>query len=411
MKRFFALFCLCVCSFAAAGQVNYNQYFSPERLRVDLVFSGDATQQSVSLKSLHRESVWAGTKNKLIDTFNYGEYSLKAYAKTGELIYSSGFCSLFQEWRSTLEARQVQKAFVQSVWMPFPKEEIVFSIYARNNKTGNFDELFSTTINPSDPMISPLHSLYKAELIQENGPTDKKVDLVFVAEGYSQGEMGKFRSDAARFAEYLFEYEPFASRREDFNIWILPCPSVDSGVDIPQKGVWKNSVINSTFNTFYIDRYLTVLDYMPLADALSNVPFDAVHVIANTSYYGGGGIFRYYGLSMSDHKYAKPVFVHEFGHYFAGLGDEYYDGETAYNDLYPINIEPWEPNITNKVNFASKWEDLMGTDGVGLFEGAAYSAKGVFRPVEECRMFNNTAPDFCPVCQRAIIRMIDFYTK
>ena len=114
---------------------------------------------------------------------------------------------------------------------------------------------------------------------------------------------------------------------------------------------------------------------------------------------------------MSDHKYEAEVFVHEFGHSFAGLGDEYYDSETSYEDFYNIKIEPWEPNITTKVNFAEKWEDMVGTNGVGLFEGGGYMAKGIFRPREDCRMKTNTAKDFCPVCQRAINRMIDIYTK
>lgn len=411
MRKLFVLISVCVCFLASKAQVDYNQYFSSERLRLDLVFVGDASNQSVYLKSLHRENVWAGSRTNLIDTFHYGEYYIKAFDKSGTLLFSTGFSSLFQEWRTTDEAKNVRKAFSNSVWMPFPKEEIELKIYARNAKAGEYEELFSTTIDPDDPMISPVHNMYQAELMENNGPIESKVDLVFVAEGYSREEMDKFRGDAARFTEYLFDYEPFGSHRKDFNIWILPCPSIDSGVDVPQSGIWKNSVLNSTFNTFYVDRYLTVLDYQPLVDVLANVAFDAVYAIANTDKYGGGGIYHYYGLSMSDHRDAKAVFVHEFGHSFAGLGDEYYNSETAYNEMYPLDVEPWEPNITTKVNFSSKWEDMMGIDSVGLYEGAGYSAKGVYRPAEECRMFNNTAPGFCPVCQRAISRMIDFYTK
>lgn len=411
MRKFVILFCICFCSLTAKAQDVYNQHFSSERLRVDFVFAGDATSQTAFLKSLNRETLWAGSRTNLIDQFGYGEYYFKAFDKNGTLLFSTGFSSLFQEWRATLEAHNVKKAFATSVWMPFPKEEIEIKLYARNAKLGMYDEIFSAFVDPNDTMIVSPPSLCTAELLEENGAIEKKIDLVFVAEGYSNEEIGKFRSDAARFTEYLFDYEPFKSRRSDFNIWILPCVSVDSGVDIPQNGIWKNSALNSTFNTFYTDRYLTILDYQQLVDVLANVPFDTIYAIANTEKYGGGGIYNYYGLSMSDHKYSKPVFVHEFGHSFAGLGDEYYDSSTSYNEFYPLNVEPWEPNVTTKVDFGSKWEDMMGQDGVGLFEGAGYSAKGLYRPVDECRMFNNTAPAFCPVCQRAINRKIDFYTK
>lgn len=79
--------------------------------------------------------------------------------------------------------------------------------------------------------------------------------------------------------------------------------------------------------------------------------------------------------------------------------------------MYPTDVEPWEANITTRVDFASKWEDMMDIPGVGLFEGAAYMAKGMYRPAEDCRMHTNQAPAFCPVCQRAIERIIDYFTK
>lgn len=389
----------------------YDKYFTPERLRVDLVFTGDFHTQNVYLKSLHRDSVWAGTRTKLADFPAFGEYHCKAFDSEGELIFATGFSSLFEEWRTTLEAQTTSKAFCNSVWMPMPKTKISFVVYARDAAKGSYTEMQRFTIDPLDTMIERSATDLKAELIEGSGELTQKVDLVFVAEGYTADEMDKFRSDAERFAGYLFDYEPFRSRKSDFNIWILPCPSEESGVDIPQDGVWKRSALNSTFNTFYIDRYLTLIDYQPLANVLTDVPFDTIYVIANTSKYGGGGIFNYYGLSVSDSSVTKQVFVHEFGHSFAGLADEYYDSSTPYNDMYLLNVEPWEQNITSLVDFESKWKDMMGMEGVGLYEGAAYTAKGLYRPAPECRVLNNTAPGFCPVCQRAISRVIDHYTR
>jgi hypothetical protein len=223
-------------------------------------------------------------------------------------------------------------------------------------------------IDPADCLISEEKPICQAEILLENGPLENKVDLLFVAEGYRQTEMEKFKRDAARFTEYLFEYEPFRSRRDDFNIWILPLVSEDSGPDIPRFDVWHKTALGSSFDTFYTDRYMTAPDYRPLARAVSGAPFDAIYVIVNTTTYGGGGIYNYYGLSMSDHALSKEVFVHEFGHSFAGLADEYYNSEVAYINMYPEGVEPWEPNITTLVDFESKWKDMMGSEVSGCMK-------------------------------------------
>lgn len=143
---------------------------------------------------------------------------------------------------------------------------------------------------------------------------------------------------------------------------------------------------------------------------LAGVPYEHIVILVNTPEYGGGGILNSYNLSMTHHKMFKPVVVHEFGHSFAGLADEYaYENEAI--PLYPHDIEPWEKNITTKVDFKGKWEDLIGKDPeAGFFEGAGYSLNGIWRGYEDCRMRTNTYPDFCPVCRRAIAEVIEFYT-
>lgn len=395
----------------AAQQPSYEAYFTPERLRVDLVFAGNAQTQDAFFSSLHKEGMWTGSPNQTVDPFGYGEYYIKVFASDGTLIFAKGFSSLFQEWRTTNEAKERDRAFNTSVWMPFPKQPVTFTVYERIAKKGTYEPMLTFNIDPADNLISHEKPRFQAKKLVDNGPEAHKVDLLFVAEGYTANEMDKFYKDARKFSEYLFAFEPFTSRKKDFNIWALPSVSEDSGPDIPQNDVWTRTVIGAAFNTFYIDRYMTAPDFLPIAQTVLGAPFDAIYVIVNTTKYGGGGIYNYYGLSMSDHRTEKEVFVHEFGHSFAGLADEYFSSQVAYNDMYPLDVEPWEPNITTQVNFASKWEDMMGIDGVGLFEGGGYSTKGVFRPVDDCRMRTNSAPAFCPVCQRAISRMIDFYTK
>lgn len=405
------IICLGFTAIIRAQPVLYEDYFTGERLRLDLVFAGNASSQDVFLLALHKEPVWAGSTKQLIAPFTFGEYQYKVFTKQEDLIYSKGFNSLFMEWRTTREATLRDLAYNTSLWIPYPKDTVYCEIYARTPGDGTYQPMKKFFIDPADCLISEEKPVCQAEILQENGPLENKVDLLFVAEGYRQAETEKFKKDAARFTEYLFEYEPFRSRKEDFNIWILPLVSEDSGPDIPRFDVWNKTALGSSFDTFYTDRYLTAPDQRLLAQAVSGAPFDAIYVIVNSNKYGGGGIYNYYGLSTSDHTLSKQVFVHEFGHSFAGLADEYYNSEVAYINMYPEDVEPWEPNITTLVDFESKWKDMMGSEGVGLHEGAAYVAKGIYRPAPDCRMNTNTAPAFCPVCQRAIGKIIDYYTK
>ncbi|HIZ85283.1 MAG TPA: IgA Peptidase M64 [Candidatus Coprenecus stercoravium] len=401
---------------ADTAKVDYDTYFTSDRLRLDFILAGDAERQEAFLAGLKKECRWAGSHESLIDPFRYGEYMFEAWAGD-TLIYSKGFSTLFLEWRSTPEAMHVQKAFTQTVWMPFPRREITVTLSERVKSTGEFRQLFSCAVDPDDALISPEPGTESVITpLLTSGDMSRKVDLLFVAEGYTAEEMDKFHDDCRRFMDYLFSMEPYRSRKGDFNVSALDVISEDSGTDIPHQGIWKKTALNSNFYTFYMDRYLTVSDYRSIADHLSGAPFDAFVIIANDSKYGGGGIYNSYALGTSDHKFSKEVFIHEFGHSFAGLGDEYFDSEVAFDEFYNLSVEPWEPNITTLVDFSRKWKDMIDSgewdkESVGLHEGGGYMAKGVYRSRDNCRMRTNTAGDFCPVCRRAISRMIDYYCR
>lgn len=413
-------------SFAQQAQPQYDTYFTPDRLRVDLTFAGDASYQKIFLEGLTKECAWSGSKVNLLDPFKYGEYFMEIQTPQGTPIYSKGFNTLFQEWRTTADARTTPQAFNSSYVIPFPKEKVVLKLYERVRATGLHNEIFSIEIDPADKLIShEVTNDFKVSHILYNGDPANKVDLLFIAEGYTAQEMEKFRKDAERFANYMFTMAPYNKHKEDFNIWIVESVSQESGTDIPHEGVWKKTVANSNFYTFRSDRYLTAQNQKTVAQIATAAPYDALYVIVNNPKYGGGGIYNFYGLSASDCRFAEEVFIHEFGHSFAGLGDEYaYDN--SYEEFYNIKIEPWEPNITTLVNFEAKWKDMLpeGTPvptpylenrrdntQLGVYEGAGYMGKGIYRPVMDCRMNTNTAEGFCAVCQRAIERMIEYYTK
>ncbi len=390
----------------------YDNYFTPERARIELVFGGDASEQHLFLAGLYREPTWSGPRKTLVEPFNYGEYRYEVYSKDGKLLMKKGFNTLFQEWRTTPEAKRTKRSFTGSYLIPFPKDSIKVIFYQRSWVDGNYSSLLTIDISPEDKAINgEIQNSHKTIPIRVNGDSWNKVDLLFIAEGYTIDQMNKFLNDVNKFTGYLIETEPYKSRHEDLNIWALCIPSEESGTDIPQNNIWKNTALSSNFYTFSLDRYLTAPDHSLIAAAAWASPYDIIYVIVNTEKYGGGGIYNYYGLSMSDHKNESEVFVHELGHAFAGLADEYYSSAVTYEEFYNLSLEPWEPNITTKVDFASKWIDLMGKDSVGLYEGGGYTAKGIFRPREDCKMKSNVSQTFCPVCERAINKMINFYTK
>ncbi len=231
--------------------------------------------------------------------------------------------------------------------------------------------------------------------------------------------MEKFVSDAGRMANALLAEEPYKSYKSAINLWAVESVSQESGTDIPAEGIFVNTALNSSFSTFGLDRYLTTFDIGSIYDNAAGVPHDNIVVLINSERYGGGGMYNYYSCTTVDHNLSITVFLHELGHGFGGLGDEYYSSTVAYEEFYPLNVEPWEPNLTTMVDFGSKWKGLIkkGTPlptpstveykGLtGLFEGGGYMATGIFRPSFTCRMKDNDAGYFCEVCRLAIEKQI-----
>jgi len=230
-----------------------------------------------------------------------------------------------------------------------------------------------------------------------------------VAEGYQQQEMDTFLADCRVAMESLFAHEPFKQTQDRFNMIAVMPPSADSGTSWPAKGIWKQTALGSHFDTFYSDRYLTTLHLKRLHDVLAGTPYEHIIILVNTDHYGGGGIYNSYNLTYTHGEQFRPVVVHEFGHSFGGLGDEYPYGDD--DPMYFPDTEPWEPNLTTQHDFSGKWEHLVRERKAGLVEGGGYLSKGVWRGFENCRMRTNAEPEFCLVCREALLRLIDFYTK
>lgn len=403
---------------------DFTEYFIDKTLRVDYLFTGDAHSQSIVLDELSQLPTWAGRRHHLseLPLAGNGQIAMKD-AATGKYIYKTSFSSLFQEWLTTEEARITAKGFENTFLLPFPKRQATVEVTLFNPKREVMTR-FTHTIDPNDILIHQRGTSHipPYRYLLRNGDEKECIDVAIMAEGYTEKEMETFYADAQTACESIFSHEPFRSMKQKFNVVAVACPSEDSGVSVPRKNQWKKTAVFSHFDTFYSERYLTTSRIKAVHNILAGIPYEHIILLANTDVYGGGGIYNSYTLTTAHHAQFRPVVVHEFGHSFGGLADEYFYENDVMSDTYPLNVEPWEQNVTTRTDFATKWEDMLTADtpiptpaaeqtkyAIGVYEGGAYSAKGIYRASFNCRMRTNEYPEFCPVCQRALMRLIRFY--
>jgi len=405
--------------------VAFDQYFEDKTLRIDYTFSGDVTQQDIYVDKLNVIPRWYGKRHHLaeVPVEGNGQIIVRDH-RTRQVIYKNSFSTLFQEWLSYDEAKQIRKSFENVFLVPMPKDTADITVNLMNNRREVMTTLTHQVV-PTDILIRHIgeRHITPYETLQQAADTNRCIHIAYIAEGYQEQEMPTFLEDAHAAMDALFAHEPFKSMRNRFQITAVKAPSKESGTSEPAKGIWKNTALHSHFDTFYSDRYLTTLNLKELHDWLAGTPYEHIIVLVNTDKYGGGGILNSYNLSMTHHEQFRPVVVHEFGHSFAGLGDEYaYENEAI--PMYPHDVEPWEPNLTTLKDFHGKWEDMIdkktpvptpatkkNEKKVGVYEGAGYSLNGVYRGMQDCRMRTNQNPEFCQVCLRALTRLIEFYTE
>ena len=450
----------------------FDTYFTDGTMRVDYVHSGGLGQEIVALDRVVSDGAWPGSRTRLLDDLNLGKYLFEVIDRaTNRPVYSRGFASIYGEWETTPESRQVHRSFHESLRFPWPKAPVQI-VLKKRDANNSFHELWSTVVDPDSRFVNRADPPQSGSVwtLFESGPSVQKVDLLVISEGYTAGELPKFHADAKRLVDALFGVEPFKSRKADFNVRGLDLPSGQSGVNRPRVESFRRTPISAEYNIFDSERYLLTLDNRSLRDAAASAPYEFVEILVNEKQYGGGGIFNFQATAAVDSGFAEYVFVHEFGHHFAGLADEYYTSDVAYETGAAAHSEPWEPNITALHDPARlKWRDLaepgtpiptpwdkdafetktretqaqrrellarrvpeaeidrhfreqmdrdtkllssMTYSGkVGAFEGAGYETKGLYRPEADCIMFTRDAVGFCRVCRRAIGRIIDLYAQ
>lgn len=342
----------------------FKKHFIDKTLRVDYFHNGDAESEIVTLDQSYAYGIWAGSRRHLIDTFNNGKYYIKVFdAASDDLIFSKGFDSYFGEYQtSAAAAGGVKRTYHESALLPCPKGPVRFAIEKRDRRN-NLQEIFSQEIDPDDLGIIRDQILDTSVIVVDahvSGDPHTKVDIAILGEGYAREEIGKFEADVERFKDIFLRYEPYRSMRDSFNIRGVLKPSAESGIDEPRAGIFKRTSLNASFNALGSERYLLTEDNRALRDIAAHVPYDAVMILVNHKRYGGGGIYNFFCTFTADTQFHEYIFIHEFGHSFTGLADEYYTSTVAYNEFYPRGIEPLEANITALLDPQNlKWKDLM----------------------------------------------------
>lgn len=473
---------------AKAQTINFNDYFTDQTMRIDYFHIGDSKTELVTLDQVYQYGIWAGSLKNLIDNFNNGAYYYKVYdVASGKLIFSRGFDSYFKEYQTSDEAAQgIKRAYQESAIIPFPKDKIKFLIEKRD-KQNNLNEVYSTEIDPSDLYIikdAVKDNSVKVYKSHYSGDPHIKVDVVILADGYSAKDQKKFEKDLKRYTNIFLNQEPYKHLKDKFNIYGVFKASQESGIDEPGANIYYGNVLGTRFYSLGSERYILTENNKAVHDLAAHVPYDAIYIMCNSARYGGGGIYNFYCTFAADNQFSPYIFLHEFGHSFGGLADEYYTSDVAYNDFYPKDVEPVEPNITRLLDKNNlKWKDLI-TPGieiptpwekedydnmdyawqkerramnnhiaelkrnkapqkeidaaqneynekdkahsdvvdkylmsskfwgkVGAFEGAGYSAKGMYRPMLDCIMFSKGTKPFCKVCEEHLIKVIEHFTE
>ena len=434
MKKIIALFLF----FCAVGQwsvleaqnIRFGKYFEDMTLRINYHRIGNRQSDTIRVLSEERICVWPGSLTQLVDPFDNGDYYIVVKdAKSGKKLYSRGYNTLFHEYRDTPAGADSVATFEEVVRVPWPKKTVEIC-FMKRGADQRMAIQYRYQFNPDSALTQmKRRSVLRVEnepiKLQYTGDPHRKVDVVIVPEGYGPADSAKMMDDIQKFCGYLLGQEPFRSRANDFNVWGVARRGEATGITDPGKGIKVNSLVGSSYNTFGADRYLMTTHLFQLHDAIGSTPFDHIIIMANSTTYGGGAIYNFYAMS-SLNEMAYMVLPHELGHSIGGLADEYVDEDLSYGDMHTLTQEPTEPNITTLVDFASKWQNMLpeGTPvptpadetvprrengPMGVYEGAGYHAKGIYRPTMRC-MMRDYAP-FCPVCSQRLNQVFDLYVK
>jgi len=253
--------------------------------------------------------------------------------------------------------------------------------------------------------------VFDVEAIKSSGDDDKRINLVIMGDGYQVGELTQFETDATAFMNAMFSQTPYREYENYFNVYIIKVISNESGAthpgtagdeplppdDVPVSTV--DNFFGTAYDSFGIHRLLYTPNEALISSVLAdNFPlYDQAMILVNAPYYGGsGGEFPV----ASTGAFADEIAIHEIGHSFVDLKDEYYPGDALSEEAI---------NMTQDNNPATiRWKNWLGTNGIGIYpftDCPTVECDDWYRPHQSCKMFI-LGQDFCAVCTEGTIEKV-----
>ncbi len=403
---------------------HFDSYFMDQTLKLEYYHIGKKGEEKIEINTFYKGGDWNGTRNQLLEPARYGDMLIEVFDSiSNTLIYSRSYSCLFGEYVATEKADTMEGKFEEVVLIPYPKNTILYKFTSFNRKQVP-TIIYSGSFNPKETKTLSYTKEYKVKKLHKGGDPKKCLDILFIPDGYSENDKQQLAYDMKKFSSYIIECSPFSEYLDQININGIEAYSYESGITDPNADVYRNTVLNCSYNSLDLDRYLMCLNVFKMHNIAEDAPYDIIIVICNSPKYGGGGIYNFYCTVNNKGEYSDYVIVHELGHLLAGLGDEYYTSDVSVRDYYPEGIEPVEPNLTTLVAFEKKWKQQMDPETpiptldtkqynkvLGVYQGGGYVAEGVYRPWQNCTMKEKLYNNFCPVCTKTILETIQYYSK
>lgn len=423
-------------------------------LRLDLWHAGSQADERYELALAARSGVADAHRSGRLDT--RGTYRWTLLSPDGSVAASRGYSALFEEWQSTVAAdpQPREGRFAESHVVPWLRDGLLR--FERRLAGDDFRSLFELRLPAADaplPEVPPCPGRRLHEMGPAGPGEPAAVRLLLVSEGYDAGEEAAFLAAAHRARDVLLATDPFQAFADRLCLTALFVPSPSSGMPAtPAEAAC--TAFGSSYGTLGMARYAVATDLHALGRATEGLAHAGVVVLAQSSVYGGSGIFNCNCLVAAEMDDADFGYVlpHELGHSLAGLGDEYFGKQVTYDTSGADAWQPWEPNVSpldaqGRVKWSARvapsvpvptpWQHaeylrLMGiplqpsTDPaarpvaevreqvaallaaepwagqLGVFEGARYLARGLYRPEADCRMFTRGATRFCTICRETM---------
>lgn len=247
---------------------------------------------------------------------------------------------------------------------------------------------------------------FPVDTIQWSGSTEKRINFVYIGDGYTAAEQNKFIQDVIKLNEAFFNTVPFSNYRNYFNVFAIKVESSQSGIkhantasDCPggssfQPTANPNNYFGTRFDVSGIHRLVAPQNYARINSVMAaNFPeYDQILIVANSPFYGGSGGTA---ATSTTHSSAGEIMIHEVGHSFAALADEYWAG-----GIYAFE----RPNMTQQSNPALvKWKNWIGAPGIGVFQHTGFPW---YKPANGTCKMEALNREFCQVCREAFVSRI-----